>query len=598
MTNENWFPTLVQFRPEETNENSKWVYASTAEGQRSDYPTTTFYDLKRLIGRRYSEIRDDVEHGRWAFPISCNDNDEIFITVENGDSPSFSIRPSELYTKFLEHLISCADDHFHSPIRDVVVTVPANFSSSQRSETRRCAIAAGLNVLRLINEPTAAALSLISRREDLLHGRMVVFDFGGGTLDVSVLDARSDPIVVLATRGDTSLGGRDFDERIFDVVIAGFDPQNVIREDDEIVSQLRENCVKAKIALSGSLSFSIPAPRVGRRARPPPRQFLRAELETICSDLFDRCPVPVDDALADAHLRAEDIDLVIMVGGSSNIPKVKQMLEDRFPGRVKRDDPRLAVARGAAYFANMIKLGLPSPQVGEEGEFNRVVREICPLSLGIEVERDVMVPMISRGSQIPCESREIVLQMAVFDVNCIVVSVFEGERLIASENHLVRSVRIDGIPPDIPGRQLVTVQLSLDDDGVLHVIGRTSVGLREVELVPFRLQDDVIDELRRLAVMNERAYRASMIVNEKKFKMSTLCQNIRTEMVKKAENKRFQRRVWHSYVSQLKEMLDRWENSEEVPTDEDIRAVKDEFGECFTYAYGGEWRLPDWLTDP
>ncbi|MBI1291280.1 molecular chaperone DnaK [bacterium] len=412
---------------------------------------------KRIMGRRYSEIADCLED----FPYQVVEGEGDRAEIKLGDG---RVIPPELVgSQVLLKMVLSAEDYLDSDVEGAVITVPAYFNDAQRTATKRAAEIAGLNVLRIINEPTAAALAYgfdMSNRS----AKIAVFDFGGGTFDISILELQGDIFEVLSTNGDTQLGGDNLDLKLFQEICdrivqsTGIDPT----QDMQAVSRIREAAEKAKIELSSLDSTHINLPFIVSDSTGPKHfewAITRAEFNDLMMPLFEALFDPCAAALTDANLKVDQLDDVILVGGSTRIPKVQEMVAKFFRREPNRTiNPDEAVAIGAAIQAGVMR--------GELAEV--LLLDVTPLSLGIELAGGVFKPLINRNASIPCEaSRK--FTTVVDNQTSVLVHVLQGERAIASENRSLARFRLTGIPAMPKELAEIDVTFRIDADGILEV---------------------------------------------------------------------------------------------------------------------------------
>jgi molecular chaperone DnaK (HSP70) len=433
----------------------------------------------------------------------------------------------------------------------------------------------------MINEPTAAALSIACHRPDLTPylSRTLVFDFGGGTLDVSLVDASKNPITVLGTSGDTQLGGRNFDQRLFKYLLNEYEQQNKtsLREDRELLEELRQKCEEAKIDLGQNNETTL---KVGETFR---LVISKSKFEELCADLFERIMVPIDNVLSAAHLTTDNITRVVLVGGSSAFPQVRDRLEQRFPGKVLFEEPRLVVAKGAALLAYRIKRNVAHPALDVR---SLGIVDICPRSIGIQTRKDRMEWLIMKSSQLPCRNKMLLMTME-FDQTEIPLTVFEGDNIRASQNQQIGPpMRVTGIPRDVPRAQMIIVRAKLDRNCILHLKAITANGRQRCEMRPF-LNDAPIRDMEYLAVARAQEDQTNFSQIETQAEMKLLCKNMRIEIQRKSENPLLKRKIWNPKRPKFEDMIGRWENDAGgVPTIEDMKRLQKAFRRCF----GGWYR--------
>jgi len=419
-------------------------------------PENTFFSVKRFIGRRMTEV---VEEAKQLPYVVTEDSGNVKIKCPNA---SKSFAPEEISAQVLRKLVDDSAKFLNDKVEKAVITVPAYFNDSQRQATKDAGKIAGIEVLRIINEPTAASLAYGFDRK--ANETILVFDLGGGTFDVSVLEVGDGVFEVLSTSGDTHLGGDDFDKRIVDWLATDFQKSEGIelRKDRQALQRLTEAAEKAKIELSGVSQTSINLPFITATADGPKHidnNLTRAKFEEMCSDLLDRCRAPVENALRDAKLSFGDIDEVILVGGSTRIPAV-QALVKKMTGKEPNVtvNPDEVVALGAAVQAGVL--------AGEVSDI--VLLDVTPLSLGLETLGGVMTKLIPRNTTLPTSKSE-VFSTAADGQTSVEINVLQGEREFARDNKSLGTFRLDGIPPAPRGVPQIEVKFDIDANGILSV---------------------------------------------------------------------------------------------------------------------------------
>ena len=447
-------PSVVAY-----TKNQDQLVGQIAKRQAVMNPENTFYSVKRFIGRRVDEVTEESKEVSYGVE-KVGANVKVKCPVLNKQ-----FAPEEVSAQVLRKLAEDAGKYLGETVTQAVITVPAYFNDSQRQATKDAGKIAGLEVLRIINEPTAAALAYGLDRKS--NERILVFDLGGGTFDVSVLEVGDGVFEVLSTSGDTHLGGDDFDKVIVDYLAASFKSNEGIdlRQDKQALQRLTEAAEKAKIELSSAGQSEINLPFITATPEGPKHLDLtltRAKFEELASKLIDRCRVPVEQALKDAKLSSSELDEVVMVGGSTRIPAVLELVK-RVTGKDPNQtvNPDEVVAVGAAIQGGVL--------AGEVKDI--LLLDVTPLSLGVETLGGVMTKMITRNTTIPTKKSE-VYSTAVDGQTNVEIHVLQGEREMATDNKSLGTFRLDGIPPAPRGVPQIEVTFDIDANGILSVTAK------------------------------------------------------------------------------------------------------------------------------
>ncbi|RMF39280.1 MAG: molecular chaperone DnaK, partial [Planctomycetota bacterium] len=454
-------PSVVAF-----TDKDDVIVGEPARRQAVTNPRRTIFSAKRFMGRRHAEVESEEK----MVPYEVVGASDEYVRIRVGDK---ELTPQEVSAKVLRKLKESAEAYLGHRVSKAVITVPAYFNDAQRQATKDAGQIAGLEVARIINEPTAAALAYGLDKEH--DHKIAVFDLGGGTFDVSILevassgegDSQSKVFEVISTSGDTHLGGDDFDEALVNFVADNFKSETGIdlRQDPMALQRLQEACEKAKKELSSVPETDLNLPFITADASGPKhlqQRITRAQFEALIDPLVQRCRQPVLQALEDAGMQPGDIDEVVLVGGSTRVPKVRELVKDLFGKEPHQGvNPDEVVAIGAAIQGSVL--------AGDRKDV--LLLDVTPLTLGIETEGGVMTPLIERNTTIPTERKNI-FSTASDGQTAVTVRVFQGERKMAAHNRLLGEFNLDGIPPAPRGVPQIEVKFDIDQNGILHVSAR------------------------------------------------------------------------------------------------------------------------------
>ena len=549
-------PSVVAF-----TKNGERLVGQAAKRQAITNPKNTIFSAKRLIGRKFSEVQEEIKN--LPYKVAEGPNGDAWIEVnENGEAKKYS--PQQIGAFVLGKIKADAEAYLGQPVKKAVITVPAYFNDSQRQATKDAGTIAGLEVLRIINEPTAASLAYgLDKKKD---EKIAVFDLGGGTFDVTVLEIGDGVFEVKATNGDTHLGGDDWDRAIMDYMIAEFKKDSGVdlSKDNMAIQRLREEAEKTKIALSSATSYDVNLPFITADASGPKHMNLsisRSKMEQICEKLFERMDAPYKNCLKDAGVSNSELNELVLVGGMTRMPKVVDYAK-KFGGKVPNQgvNPDEVVAVGAAVQGGVLK-----------GEVNNVLLlDVTPLTLAIETAGNVATPMIPRNTTIPAKKSQV---FSTYSDNqpSVDIVVLQGERPMSNDNKRLGNFKLDGIPPAPRGTPQIEVTFDIDANGILHVSAK-DLGTGKAQNITIQnssgLSKDEIEKMKADAEANADKDK----VTKEKFETKNSLDNMIYGWEKQLKDNKYE----DSIVTKVNEGIS---NAKKALESDDISKMKDAISE-------------------